>query len=403
MYPKASLGTNGAPATVELGQPSATAFTSNTANNGGISASSLSGPTGPAFDSAGNLWVADQFNHRVLMYPKASLGTNGAPATVELGQPSATAFTSNTANNGGISASSASNPNGPAFDSTGNLWVTDQFNNRVLMYPKASLGTNGAPATVELGQPSATAFTSASAPDPPTASSLNSPVGNAFDLTGNLWVADLSNNRVLMYPKASLGTNGAPATVELGQPSATAFTSNIGDNGGISASSLFVPLSPAFDLTGNLWLADFANHRVLEYVPTTSGIQTTGQVTVLPTCGISLTSGAPINYGSLVPSSTSAEQTLILHNTGSVAATLSVHGTDWLDGVSNSQMLVGNTKFSVTSGTYASKTALTSTDQTVGTINPTPNLSTFWQLQANLVSSTFQGALTQTVTFSNSC
>jgi hypothetical protein len=43
-------------------------FTTNTANNGGISATSLSQPWGMAFDGSGNLYVADWANKRVLEY-----------------------------------------------------------------------------------------------------------------------------------------------------------------------------------------------------------------------------------------------------------------------------------------------------------------------------------------------
>ncbi|MEO9308143.1 MAG: NHL repeat-containing protein [Nitrososphaera sp.] len=273
-YPSSSLSTNGASATVELGQPSGTAFTSNTGNNGGISASTLSSPSCLAFDSSGNLWVADKFNNRVLMYPSSSLTTNGASATVELGQPSGTAFTSNTQNNGGLSASSLNSPQGIAF-SSGNLWVTDTNNNRVLMYPSSSLSTNGASATVELGQPSGTAFTSGIANSGAVyANSLNTPNGLAFDSSGNLWVADSSNNRILKYPSSSLSTNGASATVELGQPSGTAFTSGIANNGGISASTLSSPSCLAFDSSGNLWVTDSSNNRVLMYP--SSSLSTSG-------------------------------------------------------------------------------------------------------------------------------
>jgi hypothetical protein len=152
MYPPANLVTGGS-ATAELGQPAgATAFTSNTFNNGGISATSLARPTCLAFDAAGNLWAGDQVTNRVLMYAKADLATNGAAATVELGQPAATAFTSGTANNGGIGPSTLNFPEGLAFDSSGRIFVSDALvdNNRTLVF--APPFTNGMNATLVLGQ-----------------------------------------------------------------------------------------------------------------------------------------------------------------------------------------------------------------------------------------------------------
>ncbi len=48
-----------------FGQPD---FISNTANNGGVSASSLNDPAGLTIDTVGNMYVADLYNHRVLEY-----------------------------------------------------------------------------------------------------------------------------------------------------------------------------------------------------------------------------------------------------------------------------------------------------------------------------------------------
>ena len=108
-----------------FGQPD---FTSNTDNNGGVSASSLNHPVGLAIDSSGNLYVADLKNNRVLRYGNPMTNTK---ANAVFGQPN---FTSNTANLGGISASSLDEPQHLAFDNKGDLYVTDQTNNRLLVY-----------------------------------------------------------------------------------------------------------------------------------------------------------------------------------------------------------------------------------------------------------------------------
>jgi NHL repeat len=61
----------------------------------------------------------------------------------------------------------------------------------VMMYPNGTGFTNGGAATIVLGQSSFTPGT--------TATTLNVPFGLAFDSSGNLWVADHYNNRVLKY------------------------------------------------------------------------------------------------------------------------------------------------------------------------------------------------------------
>jgi secreted PhoX family phosphatase len=419
--------TTGESASVVIGQ---TSFTTNTF---GTTATTLRAPNGISFDPAGNLWVVDQNNNRVLEYLAPI--TTGEAASVVIGQ---TSFTTNTF---GTTATGLGTPFGISFDPAGNLWVTDASNNRVLKYLAPI--TTGEAAILEIGQASLTG---------PSATTLFAPSGISFDPAGNLWVVDKGSNRVLEYLAPITG--GEAATTVIGQAS---FNTDIGSTG---AATLFAPSGISFDPAGNLWVTDYSSNRVLEYAaPITTGetasvvigqtglaintfgttattlhapigisfdsvgnlwvvdtlnnrvlefsatiTQVTGQLTVLSgTCGINVVSGTPLNYGSVISGSVSTEQTVVLQNTGTVPGTLAVHGTDWLDGSSTSQMLVGSTKFSATTGTYLSKTALTTGDLPVGTILPTPNLSTFWQVQATPISPTFGGTLTQTVTFSNSC
>src|SRR2546427_395576 len=97
--------TTGEAATVVVGQGS---FTTRTA---GTTATTLHSPFGISFDSAGNLWVADEFNHRVLKY--AAPITTGEAATVVVGQGTFTTGTS------GTTATTLNAPTGISFDSTG--------------------------------------------------------------------------------------------------------------------------------------------------------------------------------------------------------------------------------------------------------------------------------------------
>ncbi len=218
-------------------------FTSNTVNNGGISATSLDEPTGVALDSSGNLYVVDTGNNRVLYYPAGS-----TTATRVYGQ--AGSFTSNTVNNGGISATSLDGPwEGVALDSSGNLYVADFGNERVLYYPA---GTTTA--TRVYGQ--AGSFTTATTGI--TATSLDEPAGVALDSSGNLYIADYANSRVLYYPAGT-----TTATRVYGQ--AGSFTTATSNTGGISATSLDDPWGIAVDSSNNLYVVDYANSRVLSY------------------------------------------------------------------------------------------------------------------------------------------
>ena len=173
---KAPLSTHEA-ASLVIGQSSFTTLAPATSSTG------LSTPNGLAFDSGGNLWVVDSSNNRVLEY-KAPLST-GEAASLVIGQ---TSFTTNdyTVTN----STSLNSPNGLAFDSGGNLWVADLLNGRVLEYT-TPFSTHEA-ASLVIGEPSFTA-----ANDEVSKTGLNAPNSLAFDSSGNLWVVD--GHRVLEY------------------------------------------------------------------------------------------------------------------------------------------------------------------------------------------------------------
>lgn len=247
-WPNAASFANGQAADLVIGQPN---FTSDTANNGGISATSLGAPMGVAVDSSGNLYVADAGNNRILAFT-APITSNMAASRV-FGQPN---FTSNIANNGGSGPASLHRPIGIAIDSNGNLYVADNQNNRVLEYN--TVFSSDTVADRVFGWPDF----NGNAPNNGTvnATSLLEPVGVAVDADGNLYISDEVNNRVLEYDAPTL-YDTIPDRV-FGQPD---FSSNTGNNGGVSAATLSTPGGIAVDANGNLYIADQNNHRVIEY------------------------------------------------------------------------------------------------------------------------------------------
>lgn len=136
------------------------------------------------------------------------------------------------------------------FDSSGNLWVADSYNNRVVKFTAPF--SDEMPATLVLGQKD---FESTAAGI--GASRLSLPMDAAFDRNGNLWIADLANNRVLAF--APPFHNGTNASLVVGQPDFSSTGSNTTQN------RLIAPYAIAFDASGNLWVADAGNSRVLEF------------------------------------------------------------------------------------------------------------------------------------------
>jgi hypothetical protein len=232
-----------------LGQPNAS---SSAPNSPTLNASSLYYPFGAAFDAAGNLFVVDYANNRVLGY-RAPMTTD-LVADLVLGQPD---FNSNAENNSGISASTLRSPIGVAVSPAGDVYVADSFNHRVLGYERPF--ATDAVADRIFGQPDFMSRVDNNGGV--NAGSLSYPVGVAVDAAGNLWVADYGNNRVLMYTNPA-ATSDRLADLVLGQVS---FTANTPNNGGVSARSLSAPTSVAVDAQRNVWVVDSANNRVLEF------------------------------------------------------------------------------------------------------------------------------------------
>ncbi|HKA00195.1 MAG TPA: hypothetical protein VKE70_26975, partial [Candidatus Solibacter sp.] len=144
------------------------------------------------------------------------------------------------------------------------LYVADTGNNRILAWRNAASFNNGAPANLVIGQ---TDFYSTDPLGPGTAFSstgLSAPSGVAV-LNGDLYVADSGNHRVLRF-RAPFGPAGVQTPdLCLGQPNFASKVANA-PTGLISEKGLNSPGALRFDRAGNLWVADFNNNRVLEFV-----------------------------------------------------------------------------------------------------------------------------------------
>jgi len=147
-------------------------------------------------------------------------------------------------------------------------------NNRILFYPS---GQNTA--VYVYGQ--ANSWTSSSSSG--GAGGLGGPAALALDAQGNLYAADFNNHRVLVYPAPVAGGAAAASTtagVVYGQADFASISSNKGSSTNTpSASSMWRPAGLVVDGSGNLYVADGANNRVLNFpVGQTNGAQAATRV-----------------------------------------------------------------------------------------------------------------------------
>jgi sugar lactone lactonase YvrE len=176
--------------------------------------------------------------------------TNGMSASNVLGQANFTSSTTATTQSGMNIAT------GSFYDSVNDrLFVSDHYNNRVLVYSTATI-SDGENAIYVLGQPNFTTNTSAV-----TQSKMFNPTGIAWDSNNEyLFVSDQGSNRILVYDLSGGITNGMNASYVLGQPN---FTS---DTGGFTQSTLCGPEGLYFNTVNNrLFVADSCNYRVLVF------------------------------------------------------------------------------------------------------------------------------------------
>ncbi len=248
-YASETALTNGAAAEAVFGQAD---FTSDDVNGGAgfgnPTRRSLAGPSGLCVDPAGRLWVADFNNNRVLMWSNASALGNNPEADLVLGQVDFTSQTPDT------TANRMRIPFGVRINPAGDLWVADLGNSRVLRFADAAILSNGAGAVQVIGQANFTSGGGTSG-----AERLFLPSSVMEDPSGRLWVADVSNNRVVAYDDAATRGNGPDADLVIGQPDFDAKASGGGSIG------LEFPRDAVVDAFGALWVADEGNNRILRY------------------------------------------------------------------------------------------------------------------------------------------
>ena len=189
---------------------------------------------GIAIDAAGNIYVADQHNHRI-----RKINTSGIITTIV-----GTGFAAFSGDGGPGTAAALSYPNFLVFDNSGNLIITDNGNHRI-----RKLDMITGIITTVAGNGSTTYSGDGMAA---TASSLYYPGGVVFDPAGNMYIADNIHARV-----RKVNTSGIISTV------AGTGTAGFGGDGGPATSALLhTTVDVALDAAGNLYISDLDNHRV---------------------------------------------------------------------------------------------------------------------------------------------
>jgi sugar lactone lactonase YvrE len=220
-------------------------------DGGAATSARLNGPDGVAVDADGDLFIADHDNQRV-----REVSASGVITTV-----AGTGTYGYSGDGGAATSARLSYPSGVAVDAAGNLFIADSYNYRV-----RKVSASGVITTVAGNGIYGYSGDGGAA----TAAQLYLPQGLAVDAADNLFIADYRNQRVR---KVSAG--GVITTV-----AGTGTSGYSGDGGAATSARLYDPEGVAVGAAGTLFIADTDNHRVREV--SASGVITTAAGTGTP-------------------------------------------------------------------------------------------------------------------------
>ena len=205
------------------------------------SAARFDTPYGVAVDTAGNVFVADTFNHTIRKTTSVGVVTTLAGLAGSSGSTDGTG-----------SAARFYYPTGVSVDTSGNVFVADSFNNTIRKVTSSGVVTTLAGLAGSSGSTDGTG----------SAARFGQPIGASVDTAGNVFVADTYNDTIRKVTSVGVVTTLAGSAGSSGSTDGTG-----------SAARFSLPYGVAVDTAGNVFVADNANHTIRKI--TSAGVVTT--------------------------------------------------------------------------------------------------------------------------------
>jgi sugar lactone lactonase YvrE len=230
------------------------------AGDGGPAASALLiAPTGVARDSAGNVFFADQGNHRI----REIVAATGIIQTV-----AGNGGYTYTGDGGPATSAEIGYPTAVSVDGSGNIFFGDWYNNvvREVLASNGNIQTVAGTGYFTVDSSTGMHYGAYSGDGGlATAAELNQPFGVSFDASGNIFISDSGNNRIREVTVSDGKINTVVGNGTAGYA---------GDGGAALSAELNGPDDVLVDAAGNIFIADVFNNAIREVVAATGNIQT---------------------------------------------------------------------------------------------------------------------------------
>jgi len=231
-------------------------------DGGPATKASLYAPAVCTFDADGNLFIADVGNNIIRKITAATGIISTVAGRAYTTDPFNPAFSGD---GGPATKAQLSNPHGIAVDSSGNIFISDQGNQRVREVNAASgiiTTIAGTGETGSIGHGQATKL------------SLDAPDGLALDSSGSLYIVVNGWHSVA---KLDLSKGALSIVAGVGTPN---INNNLGDGGPATKARLAGPGGIAIDSADNLYISDNGNQRIRKITAATGIITTTAGTTL---------------------------------------------------------------------------------------------------------------------------
>lgn len=195
-------------------------------------------PNGLSLDAGGNIYVADELNHTIRKVTPSGTVTTLAGLAGTAGKV-----------DGSGSAARFNHPSGVSVDGSGNVYVADYTNQMIRKVSSSGVVTTLAGVAGMSGALDGLGYNL-------TPALFFNPSSAALDGSGNIYVADSSSNTI-----RRVSSNGLVTTVA-GSPTAIGRVDGAG-----SAASFNAPSGVGVDASGNVYIADTANHLIRLMTP----------------------------------------------------------------------------------------------------------------------------------------